>query len=353
MNFKFFYNTDANTLESINNNGIVLVQGQADSVEFYFYFKSYDTNESFSIQDMFQRTCLVNIERPDGVATNNVLTTPVIDDGDFYYKLIINDFVTSVNGILTITPKLFDNASEITTTFGVATLNILESASVSQSTIEDFQYEAILNFLSNLPITKYECIAFFPIEKGNLVMITGTENGKLRVSPAGILENEGVLISIHKNPELILGIALSNANSGEELTVFTQGIINGLDTSLYEEGKKLVPHGTINGRLIEIDNINNSNFTPVAPKNRMPIAISIFTHATNGIMFVRPTYFPTMSQVHDVDMTGIEINNVLAWDGQKFVSTYMSGVYYNNDVPSIEDRFVNLTYFDEAEIDHE
>ena len=352
MNFQFFYDTDDNTLELIETNGNVLVQGQANSVEFQFFFKSYDTNQTLSLNDMFQKTCLLNIERPDGVSSNNVLTTPVVDDGDFYYKLIINDFVTASNGFLKITPKLFDTVNEITTTFGLATLNILESASISQSTIEDLQYQAILDFLTNLPIDKYECVADGTIGKLDLVMIVGTQNGKLLVKQAGTVVNNGVVSGINQNPEAVLGIALNNAINNQNVTVFTRGILTGVDTSMYQEGKTLIPHEGIAGRLIEIDNVTPVNSpVPVAPKNRMPIAISLFSHATNGILFVRPTFFPTMSQVQDVDMSGIETNNVLAWDGQKFVAQYMSGVYYNDDVPPVEDRFQNLTYFDEAGLD--
>jgi hypothetical protein len=353
MAFKFYYDTDDNTLELIDTNGNTLVQGQSNSVEFRFYFKNYDTNVTLSLIQMFEKSCLVNIERPDGSSSNNVLTTPVIDDGDFYYKLLIGGFVTDISGTLKITAKLFENASDVTTTFGLATLNISPSASVSQSTIEDFQYQAILasfnDFINDLPINKIDCVAFFPIAKGRLVMVSGIENQKLRVSEAGNLQDEGVLVSIHKNPEIILGIALNDANSGGNVVVLTQGVITDINTSMYQQGKTLVPHATINGRLIEIDNVNNFDFTPVAPKNRMPIAISIYSHETNGILFVRPTFFPLMSQVQDVDMNGIKNTNVLTWNGQKFIPKFMNGVYYNNDVPAVEDRFVNLTYFDEAE----
>jgi hypothetical protein len=105
----------------------------------------------------------------------------------------------------------------------------------------------------------------------------------------------------------------------------------------------LVPSATIAGGLIEVDNAS----APVAPYNRMPISVVIYSHQNNGIIFVRPTFFPKMSQVQDVDLTNIENNKVLSWSGEKFVAKNMSGVYYNNDVPAVEDRFVNLTYFDE------
>lgn len=342
MPIKFYYDLDDNTLESINTGGLVLTQGQANSVEFHFYFKNYDTLETFTINDMYVKSCLLNIERPDGSASNNILATPVIDDGDYYYKLVITNWVTEHDGVLQITAKLFDTQADTTTTFGLATQNIVASASISDDTIEDQQYQALLEYLNNLPITKYEVIADGAIDELDLVMFTGTVggSGKITVAKAGV---QGSL-SIHSSPELVFGIALSSAENNGTLIVLTEGIIRNVDTSGFVEGKILVPDKDNAGQLIEVDDVN----APTAPYNRMPIAVSIYSHQNHGVLIVRPTFFPTMRQIKDVDMSGIQTNNVLAWDGTKFVAKYMAGIYYDDDLPIVEDRFTNMTWFDQS-----
>lgn len=343
MAIKLYYDLDDNTLESVDTGGLVLTQGQANSVEFHFYFKNYLTNATLSITDMLENLCLINIERPDGSASNNVITTPVTNDGDYYYKLIVTDWITAVDGVLKLTAKLYDSIEETTVTFGLANLNILPSASVSQDTIEDQQYQALLDFLSNLPISKYDCIADGAIDELDLVMFTGTVggSGKIKVAKAGVSGN----YNINTNPELVFGIALQSVANNETVTILTEGIIRDVDTSDFVEGKVLVPDKNNAGQLIEIDDVN----APTAPYNRMPIAVSIYSHQNHGVLIVRPTFFPTMRQVKDVDMTGIETNNVLAWNGEKFVPKYMGGVYYDDDLPIVNDRFQNMTWFDQSD----
>jgi hypothetical protein len=342
---KFYYDTDDNTLESIDTGGLVLTQGQANSIEFHFYFKNYDTLATFTVNQMIQKSCLLNIQRPDGSSSNNIVSTPVIDDGDYYFKLIVSDWVTAHNGTLQITAKIYDTINEITTTFGIANLNIVASASVSDDTIEDAQYQALLSYLATTGSNRTQVVADGDIDKLDLVMFTGTVggSGKIKVAKA----TQSGAINIKDNPEYVFGIALEDAVNNEVFYVQTQGIIEDVDTSGFEEGKVLVPSATVAGGLIEVDNEN----APVAPLNRSPIAAVVYSHQNHGILMVRPTFFPRMGQVKDVHVNydTITQGQGLVWNNNenRFEAGFSGGVFYDDNLPDEEDRFDNLTYFDE------
>lgn len=347
-NIDFYFDINDFTLETINDNSNVLNQGQTNSIEFRFYFGDYTSGsfvDALSAVNMIDNPCLLNIERPNGTSSNNVATTAIPEATPKYFKLVISDWVTEFSGTLQITTKRFNPITEVEQTFGLATLQILPSAEQSSDTIEDAQYQALLSYLATTGSNRTQVVADGAIDKLDLVMFSGTVggSGKITVRKA----TQSGLINIKDNPEYVYGIAVENALNNEQFYVQTLGVIEDVDTTSFEEGKVLVPSATIDGGLIEFDDAN----APQPPFNRMPIAVCVYSHQNHGILMIRPTFFPKMSQVKDVyiDYGTISQGQGLIWDTSeaRFKAGFSGGVFYDDNLPAEEDRFDNLTYFDE------
>ena len=350
-NIDFYFDINDFTLETINDNSNVLNQGQTDSIEFRFYFGDY-TSGSFvnalSANNMIDNPCLLNIERPNGSATNNVATTSITNDlNDLHFRFTLSDWVTEFSGILQITTKRFNPITEVEQTYGLATLQILPSAEQSSDTIEDAQYQALVSYLATTASNRMQVIADGAIDALDLVMFTGTVggSGKIKVAKA----SQSGIINIKDNPEYVFGIALTSATNNGQFYVQTLGVIEDVDTSGFEEGKVLVPSATIAGGLIEVDSVN----APQPPLNRMPIAAVVYSHQNHGILMIRPTFFPRMNQVKDVyiDYDTITQGQGLVWNNNenRFETGFSGGVFYDDNLPNRDERFNNLTWFDEGQ----
>ena len=351
-NINFEYDNEDLTLETIADNGNALNQGQTDSIEFRLYFFNYSVDgngntvktDALTNDNMISEACLLNIERPDGSSSNDIATTPIFDATPKYFKFVISDWVTAQSGTIQVTSKRYNPVTDVTRTFGTANLNVNASASQSSDTIEDTQYNALKAYLAT-GINRLEVRASGSISALDLVMFTGTvgASGKLLVAKA----TQTGTINIKDHPERKMGIALTSATNNEDFYIQTTGILNDVDTSSFTEGKILVPSATVAGGLIEIDDAN----APQAPLNRTPIAVVVYSHQNQGILWVKQIRFPKLSQVKDVyiDYGSIGQGQTLVWDTSeaRFKTGFSGGVFYDDNLPAEADRFNNLTYFDE------
>jgi len=344
----FFYDINDFTLETIADNGNVLNQGQTNSIEFRFYFGNYSSGsfvDALNELNIVNDYCVLNIERPDGTSSNNIATVGITNETPKYFRFVISDWVTAIDGILSITAKRINTINSTEQAFGEATLTVNASASQSTDTIEDTQYQALLAFLSTTGSNRTLVRASGAIDALDLVMFVGTvgASGKLLVSKA----SQTGSINIKDNPEYKFGIALTSATNNQDFYVQNVGVIDEVDTSGFTEGSILVPSATVAGGLIEATDAN----APQAPLNRTPIAAVIYSHQNRGILYVRPTIFPKMGQVKDVyiDYTSISQGQGLIWDSSesRFKPGFSGGVFYDDNLPAEADRFDNLTYFDE------
>jgi len=92
--------------------------------------------------------CIAIIERADGSLSNNILATPVSTG---YYKIITNDWICGIEGTIEITVKLRQSDGSggyLTTTFGLATIDIAAGNLPGDDTITDAQYQALLTALN-------------------------------------------------------------------------------------------------------------------------------------------------------------------------------------------------------------
>ena len=352
-NIDITYDNNDYTRETIADNGNVLNQGQTDSIELRFYFSNFSTDingnivetDALTETNMVNNYCVLNIERPDGSSSNNIATAAITTATPKYFRFVISDWVTAISGIVTITAKRIDTVNSSEQAYGEATLTVNASASQSSDTIEDTQYNALLDTISTSNFNTLGVRASGSISALDLVMFTGTvgSSGKLLVQKA----SQSGTINIKNHPERKLGIALTDAENNEDFNVQITGIIDNVDTSGFTEGKILVPSATVDGGLIEIDDSN----APQAPLNRTPIAVTIYSHQNQGILWVKQIRFPKLSQVKDVyiDYGSIGQGQTLVWDTSeaRFKTGFSGGVFYDDNLPAEADRFNNLTYFDE------
>jgi len=352
-NINFEYDNEDLTLETIADNGNALNQGQTDSIEFRLYFFNYSTDGNGNIvktdaltnDNMIAETCLLNIERPDGSSSNNIATSPVFDATPKYFKFVISDWVTAQSGTIQVTSKRYNPVTDVTRTFGTANLNVNASSSQSTDTIEDTQYQALVSYLATQGSGRQQVRASGTIDALDLVMFVGTvgASGKLLVAKA----SQTGTPNIKDSPEYKFGIALTSATNNQDFYVQTVGLIDNVDTSGFIEGSILVPSATVAGGLIEATDAN----APEAPLNRTPICAVIYSHQNQGILYVRPTIFPKMSQVKDVyiDNSQLTQGQGLIWNNtnSRFEAGFSGGVFYDDNLPAEADRFQNLTYFDE------
>lgn len=347
-NIDFYYDINNSTLETIADNSNVLNQGQTDSIEFRFYFGDYTSGsyvDALTNVNMTDNGCLLNIERPNGSSSNNIATSPIYDATPKYFKFTISDWVTQYAGTLEVTAKRYNPITQVEQAFGTASLNVLASSSQSTDTIEDTQYQALVTYLATQGNNRVQVRASGTIDALDLVMFVGTVggSGKLLVSKA----SQTGTPNIKDNPEYKFGVALTSATNNQDFYVQTVGLIQDVDTSGFVEGKVLVPSATVDGGLIEADDAN----APEAPLNRTPIAAVIYSHQNHGILYVRPTIFPKMSQVKDVyiDNGQLTQGQGLVWNdtNSRFEAGFSGGVFYDDNLPAEADRFDNLTYFDE------
>lgn len=81
------------------------------------------------------------------------------------------------------------------------------------------------------------------------------------------------------------------------------------DGSLYGEtwtdGQLIYNSSTVAGGL--------SKTKPAPPTSAVFVGVVINAHATNGVMFVRPMFFQTISQLSDVYINNLQDGQVLKW----------------------------------------
>lgn len=136
------------------------------------------------------------------------------------------------------------------------------------------------------------------IPNGTVVRADGAlgASGRIKVAPA--LAN-GTYPS-----KYIMGIATEDIADGGDGFVTSFGKVRDLDTSMFSDGDILYASPSVAGGL--------ANTVPIAPNNIVTVAIVVNKHATNGTLFVRPSYGSNL-----LDNEALYVNNIQ--DGQALV----------------------------------
>ena len=152
----------------------------------------------------------------------------------------------------------------------------------------------------------YRVKASSAITKGNVVMLTGTlgSSGGLQGAPAtGLTASTGYYI---------LGIAKESAALNGWIYVQSFGEVKGIDTSgtpvgeTWVNGDVLYYNPSVTGALTK--NI------PTAPNAKVQVAAVVHADNTNGILFVRPTFEPTLNDLSNVYAPSPSNNDLITWD---------------------------------------
>lgn len=138
------------------------------------------------------------------------------------------------------------------------------------------------------------------IDKGTPVMASGAlgSSGRITIVRA---EADGSVSS-----KYFIGVTAENIDNGADGKVIEFGKIRGLNTSAYSDGDVLWLDPTTPGSFTATE--------PSAPNLKIPTAIVINAHDTQGVILVRATQGYRLADLHDVNITSPAEGDILRWD---------------------------------------
>jgi len=153
------------------------------------------------------------------------------------------------------------------------------------------------------------------ISKGDAVMFAGVQGDHFVIAKA-------TQSAISSNHEYFLGLATQDLVNNEFGYVTEFGKVEDLDTSGYTAGDILWfdAGGTTAGALTTTE--------PAAPLVKIQVAAVVSVHQSQGILFVRPTWYHELGELHDVNITTPTDNDVLNYDAA-------TGTWKNTDAPNV------------------
>lgn len=150
MAIKLYYNKNTYQLITIDDNSESIVVGDTGGKEFHFYFGTGTSLVSFVNDTTIYSAYLgrVVIERADTVSSGELYLTPMNGSTEGYYKLIVNEWISAIEGDSEFTARLKvsdGNGGYIVTAFGVATIPVEPGTVPGDDTITLVQYNAIMD----------------------------------------------------------------------------------------------------------------------------------------------------------------------------------------------------------------
>lgn len=143
-----------------------------------------------------------------------------------------------------------------------------------------------------------------PFSKGQVVKADGSSGTRLKVSLA--------LATSDANSAQTLGVcsqAISNNSSG---VIITQGVLRGIDTNAFNAGDTLYLSPTTPGAL--------TNVRPTAPLHGVRVGYVVKkAGAADGIIFVDVQNGLELEELHDVAITAVQNNDIIAYNASTTV----------------------------------
>jgi hypothetical protein len=152
----------------------------------------------------------------------------------------------------------------------------------------------------------YRIKATATITKGQVLMLTGTvgASGGLTAAPAtGLTAATG---------SFIIGLAKESGITNDWIYVQEFGEVRGIDTSGSSAGETWV-----NGDILYYNPAVTGGLTknvPTAPNAKVQVAAVTYADASNGILFVRPTFEPRLNDLSNVYAISPSDGDVIVWD---------------------------------------
>lgn len=143
------------------------------------------------------------------------------------------------------------------------------------------------------------------IDDGQPVMFAGT------IGASGKLKIDFAEADVTIPTEYFMGLATHSIANTDFGYVTSFGLVRGIDTTgtgvgeVWNDGD-LLYLSTTAGQL--------TLTPPTAPDPKVLVAAVVYSHATIGSLFVRPTFGDYLSSLHDVYITSIADNDILIWD---------------------------------------
>lgn len=192
---------------------------------------------------------------------------------------------------------VFDTTSSLTLAQGVMTWNAQES-------VVDIGLNGSVTLqvgLETLYLVRNQTGS--PITDGTVVRFAGAlgNSGKLLATPAIASENIA--------PEYLMGVATQTIANGESGFVTAFGLVRGINTTggaeNWQDGDLLYVSSTTAGTLTKTP--------PTSPKPKLLVA-AVVNAATNGMLFVRPTFGDSLANLHDVNITDPQEGDILKYN---------------------------------------
>jgi hypothetical protein len=166
----------------------------------------------------------------------------------------------------------------------------------------------------------------FTIPANTVVMANGTvgNSGSILISPA---IGNGTFPS-----DYVMGITAHSIPDQAEGYVTSFGKVRGIDTSMFSEGDILYLNPAVPGTMM--------NTAPIAPNNKVTVAIVVTKSVNQGELFVRPTYADKMNGLQDVYTASIADGQSLVWvaANSRFENKTIAG-----DVANLYNTYTTLT----------
>lgn len=137
------------------------------------------------------------------------------------------------------------------------------------------------------------------ISKGTVLKATGVSGERFLAAPFDA--SSGVDEELY-----LIGIAQADIPNATEGVVVSEGYVKHLDTSSYSVGTILYASETAGAF---------TSTKPSSPNLGIPVAMVTNVDSTNGTIYVRPTLYAHLNELHDVGITNAVNGNVLAYDG--------------------------------------
>lgn len=162
------------------------------------------------------------------------------------------------------------------------------------------------------------------VNNGEAVMSTGTIGASGRITVAK-MNNDGTI-----QPYYFMGIATEDITDTTDGKITHFGKVRGIQTNgvnyseTWVDGDLIYLSKTVLGGLTKVE--------PTAPAHKVPIAIVIEAHASNGTLFVRATGNVGLHEAHDVQVTAVADQDFLRYNtaNQRWENVQHPSIYTGN-----------------------
>jgi len=154
------------------------------------------------------------------------------------------------------------------------------------------------------------------IAKGSTVKATGVSGEKFLIELFDA--SSGVDEELY-----FVGVTQADINDQTAGIVVSEGLVKHLDTSTYSIGDILYASETAGGL---------TTTRPTSPNLGIPVAMVTKVDGTNGTIYVRPSIYNHLEEIHDVSISSVANNQLLAYNSTSGVWQNVSDITINSAI---------------------